>query len=143
MNRQALFERSIDVLAQAFFDGTLKHGDPCACAIGNLIAAEIGANTDADYASEWPDHSSGTSWYDVLVTFKAKKDMGIAPEDEEIAQPLGYSNAEILKIEEAFEDTLFNDQFQGLMNVLDVLFEIHEIEDEGVRRDSREAFVKA
>lgn len=138
MNRPERFERSVDVLARAFFDGTLRHRDPCACAVGNLVADQIGADTAAESSASWPDHSSHDNWYDALLDFIYRED---EQKETDIARPLRYTNAEIREIEDAFENA--PDQFEGLMNVLDVLFEIHEIEDQGVRRDSREAFIKA
>jgi hypothetical protein len=37
MNRVELYKQSIDILYQAYFDGTLKHGDCTACAVGNIL----------------------------------------------------------------------------------------------------------
>lgn len=138
MNRPERFERSVDVLARAFFDGTLRHRDPCACAVGNLVADQIGADTEAESSMDWPDHSSHDNWYDALLDFIYRE-----KKETDIARPLRYTNTEIAKIEDAFENAPHDDQFEGLMNVLDVLFEIHEIEDQSVRENSREAFIKA
>jgi len=146
MNRPQLFERSVDVLVEAYFNDTLRHGDDCACAVGNLVAAELhGASTEADSILEWPNHSDGKGWYDSMTDYKYEE------REVEIAEPLDYDNDEIVAIEDAFELAWFDEdlnenadkRFEGLMNVLDVLFYIHDVEDQSVREASRNRFAAA
>ena len=134
MNRPKRFKRSVDVLARAYFDGDLRQGDPCACAVGNLVASVIGADTSKQAnVDNWPDHSGDDSWFGAMVGVRHER-------HSEIATVLPYSNTELVEIEEAFESS--DTEFDGLMDVLDVLFEIHEIEDRGVMDRAQNSFVK-
>lgn len=137
MNRPQRFKKSVEVLSEAYFNGTLKPGKPCACAVGNLVAAEIGADTEEN-AEQWPDHSRGSDWYGAMLAYKK---LTANPDDYkgEITKCLDYTNAEVVKIEDAFENSegpLIN----KLLGVLEVLFEIHKVEDQPVRQKAKKAF---
>jgi hypothetical protein len=63
----------------------------------------------------------------------------------ELATNLLYTNAELLRIETALlektEVVPTDDElFEGLMAVVDVLFEIHDVEDEDLRSQAKSAF---
>jgi hypothetical protein len=63
----------------------------------------------------------------------------------ELATNLSYTNAELLRIETALlEKTELGSSedeiFEGLMAVVDVLFDIHEVEDEDLRGEAKGAF---
>jgi hypothetical protein len=38
MKNKELFDKTVSILVKAYFEGTLRHTDPCGCAVGNLIA---------------------------------------------------------------------------------------------------------
>jgi hypothetical protein len=132
MNRPELYKKTVDILYQAYFKDTLRHANCQACAVGNIICANLGAlpnikepgsvNYKASdgivYGIRWSNYGSHTRNPQLDVTAVT-----------------GYSHKEIVKIELAFEcvshgkcaeDYMFN----GLVAVLDVLKQIHEVTDE-------------
>ena len=120
MKDPTLFNRTVDILAKAYFAGTLIHGSTCACAVGNLVAAN----------GTW---SYGGFWARVLLC-------PIPPlecEGQKQLDATGYTVSDLIRIEHAFEGVKMQapcvpdeDGYLGLMAVLDVLFEIHEVEDD-------------
>jgi hypothetical protein len=42
MKRQELYNNTVDILVQAYFNDTLAHCDCSACAVGNMIAGNCG-----------------------------------------------------------------------------------------------------
>lgn len=42
MNRPELYGRTVGILYDAYYKDTLHHGDCCACAVGNIIVANMG-----------------------------------------------------------------------------------------------------
>ena len=125
------FSHSVDVLVKAYMNDTLTHGNDCACAVGNLIAHELGVNPKSSWNPEW------------LVGYVC----GVNIEDgrREI-ETTGYTVNEILRIERAFENVLYSNDhdewnYKGLMAVVDVLADIHEI-DLTTREESKKLFVK-
>jgi hypothetical protein len=133
MNRPDRFWKSIDVLATAYFEGTLEKGTCSACAVGNLITAE---------GKEIPGVSDG-NWHGRLLGFRGLN----FPHDGDVAPELPYTDSEIHQIESAFEENAtFDydkgevDSFPGLMAVVDVLIGIHEVEDENLRGQAKAAF---
>jgi hypothetical protein len=63
----------------------------------------------------------------------------------ELATNLSYTNAELLRIETALlEKTELGSSedeiFEGLMAVVDVLFDIHDVEDKDLRGEAKSAF---
>jgi len=127
MNRPEQFQKSIDTLATAYFEGELQAGSCTACAVGNLIRAE------GSDAGEWfwrlKDYRHDNRTLNFSVT-----------------DTLPYSDAEIDRIESAFEEDTDpweekdTDYFAALMRVVDVLFDIHDVTDEDLRRNAVDAF---
>jgi len=137
MNRPDQFWKSIDTLATAYFEGTLLAGKCNACAVGNLVASQISCKQDRP-AYEWRNHSDGKSWMLALRRLRH----GALDDSQEVVTVLPYTNEEIDAIEEAFEDGagfVDPDPFDGLMAVVDVLFDIHEVEDEDLRGQAKAA----
>lgn len=62
MNRPELYHRTVGILYTAYFNDTLQHGDCCACAVGNIVAANMGYKIKSDrvklahspYYAEYP-----------------------------------------------------------------------------------------
>jgi len=132
MNRPDQFWESIDTLATAYFEGNLEKGSCRACAVGNLIRAE-GKEISGGY----------DSWHGRLLRFRDPND-----QHKKITPELPYTDEEIHQIEAAFERNVFVeyndgkpqlDHFSGLIAVVDVLFDIHEVEDEDLRGQAKAA----
>ncbi len=108
MKNKEQFEKTVQVLVKAYFEGTLEHMDCRACAVGNIVG-----------------HGE---WMPQFVRYD--------PYNERVQNNSGYTWKELGVIERAFESVIttredFNSdqhQYNGLMAVLDVLFEIHEVE---------------
>lgn len=118
MKNEALFNQTVDILAKAYFAETLIHGSACACAVGNLVAAN----------GDW---SYNGSWAAVVLC----PDLFLEGVVREQIEATGYTVRQIIRIERAFEKvrpiavmpSLDPDGYLGLLSVLDVLFEIHEV----------------
>jgi hypothetical protein len=141
MKNKELFERTINALVQAKEAGTLKGGDPCGCAVGNLIAAHNGYTITGSMS--WRDSSDKLvipSWFCSARCGKLSTQTA----------DLGYTGEDIKLIESAFEEyrsthyklVLFNGGAVekgipgyteelavevGLRNVYAALCEIHEV----------------
>lgn len=153
MIREELYNKTVDILYQAYFNDTLEHSNCYACAVGNLIAANLGRKLCVDPTVKeqkffWEDYAP-YSRYD-------GKQAGWFPLDNPIPEPdfdievgsTGYSVKELIKIERAFEnanevdgstgDDVF--MFNGLVAVLDVLREIHQVTDEDLITGNNKRF---
>lgn len=113
------FERAIEKLSEAFFEGELESQSPCRCAVGTLCNNK--------------DH-----WVSVVHN---GSDLRIGTE---VVKATGYSPQELGRIEDAFERAgvsclhpnynTMEDQYNRLMATVDVLMEIDGIdEDESIR----------
>jgi len=137
MTNQKKFEHSVNVLLKALLNNTLVHGRCKACAVGNLIAASLGINIYLE-EHDWP------KWRTNLYTGHE----WLHPEFDEIEtanffyRSVGYTQDQIYKIEHAFEAAPMYDDWvlNGLMAVVDVLAEIHEIDLTTVK-ETKELFV--
>ena len=124
MNR---FDRAISKLVKAFFEGDLEKGDCARCAVGNIC----------DGRNEW-----GDVFYTALEGQIIDIDnyFGLS---KYVIDKTGYSWQELAKIENSFElnteihhnkyrrfskSAIMEDQYNGLMAVVDVLCEIEGIE---------------
>lgn len=137
MYTKELFHETVAILVKAYFDGTLEHADCDRCAVGNIIAAR---------APELYEKDPG-AWYSPMQGQES------LARQQVIAT--GYSKEHVFKIESAFEqcddiphgiswNDFTNDQwmFNGLMAVVDVLCEIHGMNEEE-KKESKALFVKA
>jgi hypothetical protein len=132
------FKNAIDALVHAFFNDTLAAGRCQACAVGNICAWSYGYKKKSveDIFRIEPGLDSA-SWGPAVW-------WGSEGETMEVALNTGYTTKELAKIEQAFEwntqikfemyewhskSEITNDQFKGLMAVLDVLCEIEGVED--------------
>lgn len=139
------FEKTVNVLVQAYLNDTLKHGDCCACAVGNIIAASIGCEMvkpreHVKSSFEWAKNGVYYEpiWPAVFASDRygkqerhPKKYRGMYKKQIDIT---GYDWRELAKIEKAFESVcrFFSSEdeimFNGLMAVVDVLADIHGID---------------
>jgi hypothetical protein len=145
------FEKAYNALYNAFMNDTLASGICTACAVGNIVADAMGGkvkkfNTiefDCDIDNEW--------WNYLFVTgpsgqtiFKLKDDSCVKHFRKKIFDLTGYRWNELAKVEKAFENNtkikrsdydeyteqeVMEDQFNGLMAVMDVLIKLDEVSE--------------
>ena len=143
MKKEELYNKTVDILVQAYLNDTLQHLNCYACAVGNMIAANLGIKMiKEDTMIKWEDYGDKkqVNW------FAGLRGLSYASHEEfkKEIESTGYSIVEIDKIEKAFEgvpeegDKMFN----GLMAVIDVLDEIHENQDTLVTAAQKERFKK-
>lgn len=136
-----LYNKTVDILYQAYFDDMLVHGNCQACAVGNMVAANTFKKvTKVSYGYKGVGWDYGcTVWQLVFMTdpdtlHQVREPAFYVGEAKEQIDATGYHWKDLAKIEYAFEtadkgqseeDYMFN----GLVAVLDVLKQIHEIDD--------------
>lgn len=143
------FNHTVNVLLKAYLNDTLQHSNCHACAVGNIIAEAIGVQIVKDptlklrWASDYP------IWYDPICFGYANSSHKNIVSAKLQCEAAGYTIQQAAKIERAFEsstggnhDDEFDDtwMFNGLMAVVDVLAEIHEIDLDTVK-ETKELFV--
>ena len=128
MKNKELFTKTVNILVDAYFKNTLQHGNCAACAVGNIIACNMGIkfriSTVCDGFYTWDGLK--VSWNKVFVT-----PFNYEGEAKEQIDSTGYTWQELAKVEFAFETAYVGKSeddymFNGLMAVVDVLIEIHE-----------------
>lgn len=135
------FERAIAALVKGFFNGTLVKGHCAACAVGNIVAAGIGCEVEIS------KNAINTDWMNVFVTLHGDGQI-LHPKDyfgnaKRLIDSTFYSWQELARVENAFEkatvihvddykkhtaDEILNDQYRGLMAVVDVLCDIEGLQ---------------
>lgn len=115
------YYKSLDILIEAFLKSKLKHNNICACAVGNMVQFHTNENIS---------DSDDDEWYSLLRNFNTtnhnigKKQLASLP----------YTISEIIKIEKAFEDVLYEycdrDGFHGLCNVSETLYQLEDWKEE-------------
>lgn len=144
MKKKELYQKTVDILVQAYFNDTLEHSDCTACAVGNIVAANIETCT-IPYSSKLPWRGE---WSNVFCTSGCEQD--IDPSEYRgnaklVIDATGYKWQELAKIEKAFESVRYNEDedkwmFDGLMAVIDALDEIHENKDASITTTSKNRF---
>lgn len=150
-NNLDLYNKTVDILFNAYFNDTLHHGQCHACAVGNLINARMPFTKKQIEEMKTNKLGNPIYWPSVFCTYNAKhgrpdrefhpsRYTGVAKDQ---IDSTGYSLEELSEIEYRFEtapgdygseDHMFN----GLCAVLEVLKEIHGIkEDEHTTQVSR------
>ncbi len=161
MKQELLYNKTVDILVQAYFNDTLEHGNYCGCAVGNIIAANCGIDLVKSggafsevHPKKIPDFSYNKDsrhlenplhngiWYDFKDKNKALNDVV-----SKQVQMTGYSWEELLLIERAFEGvwnytTDDERMFSGLMAVIECLDKIHENNDTAITQTSKLKFTK-
>lgn len=138
---KATFENSVNVLLQAYLRDELEHLNCRACAVGNLIAHANGYRYTSGLFG-WIDKNGNKveeSWFDSIIGVQTK-------ESWSQCKSTGYSIPQVRKIERAFEEadqgkSVDDWMFNGLMAVIDVLAEIHNI-DLSVKEEYKNPFIK-
>lgn len=162
MINETLYNKTVDILVQAYFNDTLMLQECTACAVGNIVAANNGYKiVKVGENMMWQDEGKDVfypQWANVLATpkynffqrffvsnrqwFHLEKFCDSAK--EEILSS-GYDLPEFARIENAFEKGAIgkDKMFNGLMAVIDVLDEIHQNKDCNVTESTKSKFVKA
>src|SRR6185295_19985371 len=154
MNRPELYKKTVDILYQAYFDDTLRHGNCHACAVGNIVAANMGFKYKTyrglygiSICYDFPDDRvnihwnvahplARLGWPSAFFTAGDYQSFGEVDESGRLQiESTGYSIDELAQIEFAFEVAdkgLSDDEymFNGLSAVLDILARIHEVTDQ-------------
>ena len=143
------FEKAYNALYNAFMNDTLASGTCSACAVGNIVADAMGGkvkklNTllfDCDIDNEWWNLLFITSSNEQIIS-KLKDDSNVKHFRKKIFDLTGYRWNELAKVEYAFEvntkikhgdydehteQEIMEDQFNGLMAVMDVLIKLDEV----------------
>lgn len=164
MIKQGLYNRTVDILVKAYFDDTLSHGFCTSCAVGNLVAANMGysfseKSEDAVLIGDCPHFQHSYNWITPIgvigcmqpnwwfsVRRATEKEINDTEAIEQI-NATGYTALELMKIENAFENAApgqSSDEwmFNGLMAVIEILDQIHHNTDEQVTKISKQRFVK-
>jgi hypothetical protein len=148
MKNKAQFDQTVKILVNAYLNNSLAHRNCHACAVGNMIAANL--NIKYDQHLKWIGRQ--VAWKEVFVTFRfqiaqLKRPWAYTGEAKAQIDATGYTWQELARIEYAFERaplgrTSEEHRFNGLMAVLEVLGQIHEM-DETSKTAAKKLFVKA
>lgn len=136
MKNKELFDKTVSILVKSYFDNTLQKGSCAACAVGNIVAANMGLTYAKDSKGIYTYRDTNSWWNSVFSTVggtQTKRPHRIFGCSKRQIDSTGYHWEDLAKIEFAFE-TASNDEgdegmFLGLMAVIDVLCEIHECEE--------------
>jgi hypothetical protein len=160
MKNPELFHKTISILVKAYQNETLIHGDCTACAVGNMVADNMGIRDTytKDYLlRDKHPFRMGDGYVNWSMAFCSdgpysqtiitEEDYQLLIENHPIIrqqiESTGYSYLELAAIEKAFEANTcsIDPQFDGLMSVVDALMEIHEASKEEVE-EAKILFVK-
>ncbi len=160
MKDKELYDKTISILVKAYLNDTLEHTNCYACAVGNIIASNMGFKVIKDRVKLNMGYGREAIW-DNDFPFKklavrflrggciVKDVEGININHPDVAIQIastGYTALELALIESAFEEmsTIASPKkfmYQGLIRVVEVLGQIHEVEKE-VTEETKLMFVK-
>lgn len=78
MKNKELYQKSVDILLDAYNNRELAHGEPCGCAVGNLVRAnciglKVRPSVPEDY-TQYPIIYNADWWYGIIG--KKKRSVG-------------------------------------------------------------------
>lgn len=145
MKNKELFDETVNILVNAYQKGTLEYTSCEACAVGNIVAARNNIALKHGVSSIWSKsfHSFGEG----IDGIRAIQEIPL--ESLQQIKSTGYTIEEIALIEKAFcygsVDKAFkckdDENFSGLMFVVDQLMVIHEANDSQIE-EAKSLFVK-
>lgn len=151
---QELYNRTVQILVDAYFKDELIHGKCHACAVGNIIN-NYKPFTKLEIHEVNGHGSNRAGWSKVFCTYNAhsmsqSQIIRMSEYNGKAKKQIdstGYSVEELAKIEFWFEtadkgETKEDYMFNGLMAVIDVLDEIHENKDTLATVRTKNKFVK-
>lgn len=133
-NRSELYQETVDVLYNAYFAGELKHSSCRTCAVGNICVKASNITGISNHSWRWR-FMTGKTGFQMLNTGRFYKSFLYLAMADRLIEATGYRTDELAKIEYAFEiankgksdeDWMFN----GLVDVLEILKEIHQVEED-------------
>jgi hypothetical protein len=158
MNEQQRYDTVFNVLTSAYVNGTLHVGNPCGCAVGNLVAAAIGVTFEQDgtwkgFTPKWSHKFTTVRLHTLFTSYKGMSKMTYNNGnhvqllrmclDDEIEseamwqlEQIGLGFDILMGIEWHFETGSYegkdNDErmFLGLMSVLSFLEDVWNIKTE-------------
>lgn len=138
MKNKELFEKTVAILVKAYQNDTLKHGLCQMCAVGNIIAENMGFEPSVE---GWINAGQdSTDWLSAA-------NGGLVSQGFIQIKHTGYTPENISEIERSFEtcnpgQNSDEKMFNGLMSVVDILMQIHEATTEEAE-SAKLLFVKA
>lgn len=171
MINEQLYNRTVGILEQAYLNNTLQHGICTACAVGNIIAGNMGIKviyrephvTHSLSGEKFVMHraywvlpngeivdSMGPRWWRHKSDIYGDANFFLTDEWREGYEQIlatGYSMSEVFMIEAAFENADKGNSeedwmFNGLMDVINILDQIHENTDNEITVKSKGRFNK-
>jgi hypothetical protein len=162
MIKEDLYQKTVDILVNAYLNDTLIRGDCSTCAVGNIVAANMGykiINEDNDLIGRkgisWKDKNgnfipyAGTYGWGRVHCFNRnygqKFDLSeYKGEAKKQIDSTGYSSSQTAAIERAFEQNFKGEDkmFNALCAVIDTLDVIHKNTDKEFTREVKNKFVK-
>lgn len=146
MTQLEKFKETVGILVNAYLNDELRHGLCHACVVGNLVAHHKGVKPSfADCTTSFDD-GSHPLWQSLFATMHGKQTIKKeCLEDKRIMAEInstGYNWHDLARIELAFETapTSGDYMFNGLMAVVEVLAEIHNV-DLSVKESAKLLFV--
>ena len=146
MKDKALFDKTVKILVNAYLNDTLIPGNCCACAVGQMVAANL--HIPMDKNAKWI--GTQVAWSSVFVTYsfqiaQNKRPWAYTGAAKVQIDATGYSWQDLARIEYAFERARAGKnsgehRFNGLMAVVEVLSGIHGL-DEQTKNATRELFL--
>lgn len=155
MNREERFHQSVNVLATAYREGTLRSASCQACAVGNLCADALGLKMASGRwgGLDWIDgdgnyYEDSGNWLHVVMNHRRYEAIGSLPgstvrDGHRQIAVTGYTVGELDLMEKAFEDTCAAErrklgiedhcedtdavEYAGLVAVYEVLCKIHDV----------------
>ena len=134
MKNKELYDRTVSILVDAYFNDMLLHRDPCGCAVGNLVANGIGCTVEKiildDKQEEINWINAYPAWTNVFCTYGGGKQEFYPSDYKGVAaiqiDSTGYKWPDLAKIEKAFETAPRGNSnedwnFNGLMAVTERL----------------------
>ncbi len=133
MKNKKLYEKTLNILVDAYFNDTLKHANCYACAVGNIIAANLSLSFFRFGNAICWNEENNFDWF-----FHVKKNQ-ITYNSLRQVRSTGYTSLQLNNIEIAFENASKKDDymFNGLMAVIEVLDQIHENKDAEITNESK------
>ncbi|PSR56284.1 hypothetical protein AHMF7605_23685 [Adhaeribacter arboris] len=147
MKNKELFDETVKILVNAYLNNSLVQGNCHACAVGNIIAAKMAIKYDRNL--KWMGQQ--VAWPQVFVTVsfeiaQVRRPWNLTGAAKAQITATGYSWQELAQIEYAFERAPWSKtpeerMFNGLMAVVEVLSQIHEM-DENTKSATKGLFLK-
>jgi len=158
------FEKAFNSLYNAFMNDTLAKGTCIACAVGNIVADAMGGKVSSTPDGRWVCDLENDWWSHMFYTnqdgqqiFTIKERPKVKNLREKIYELTGYKWNELAKVEKAFEknskiqfenyykyteNEIMEDQFNGLMAVMDVLIKLDDIKEGKKYKDTFKSKLK-